>query len=103
MEQKRGLTQRRIQDAKYWGKKPGAHCILLDDKVRGLGLRVYESGQKSFILTYFSNGQRKRMVLGALGPLSLEDARKKANQELGKVAEGADPLAEKQKVSGGCL
>ncbi len=35
-----------------------------DTRVRGLGIRVFSSGVKSFFLSYRMNGQKRRDTLG---------------------------------------
>jgi len=59
------------------------------------GVRMSKTGRKSFVLLFRTNGRLRRMTLGIYPHLSLADARKKANQILGRVAQGEDPAQEK--------
>lgn len=91
------LTKRVIDAAKYSGKG-NARCVLWDDDPRGLGLRIFPSGHKSFLLSYRVSGRKRLMALGDYGVLTLDDARKRAKRELADVENNAaDPLAEKRK------
>jgi integrase len=91
-----GLTSRIIEAAKY--KKAGnARYVLWDDDPVGLGLRVFPSGRKTFVLSYRTLGRKRLMALGDAGVLNLEAARRRARAELLAVeTKHADPLAEKQ-------
>jgi integrase len=60
--------------------------------VTGLGLRIYPSGKKAFVLSYRIQGRKRLMRLGRFGVLTLDEARKKANKHLGEVDDGIDPL-----------
>src|SRR5690554_1794426 len=67
-----------------------------DTELRGFGVRVMPSGLKSFILQYRnSEGRSRRIVIGRDGILTVEQARQKAKIQLGAVAEGTDPAADK--------
>jgi len=88
------LTKPLIESATYTGRA-GARCVLWDSEVTGLGLRVYPSGKKAFVLFFRAKGQKRFMTLGAYGPLTLDAARKLAFRRLAEVIEGHDPLAEK--------
>ena len=77
----------------------GADYVAWDSEVIGFGVRVRPSGAKSFILFYRAGSGRtapkRKMTLGAMGKLTVEEARKLARQTVGRVANGADPAAEK--------
>ena len=69
-----------------------------DDEVKGLGLRIYPSGNKSFLLRYTTRGGRKHtMTLGRFGELTLHQARARALKMKLAVLAGDDPLAAKQR------
>jgi integrase len=90
------LTKRLIDTATYEGVS-NSRCVLWDDDPRGLGLRVFPSGRKAFVLSYRVNGLKKLMALGEFGVLTLDTARSRAKQELAKLENtNADPLAEKR-------
>jgi integrase len=71
-----------------------------DDQVRGLFLRVYRSGVKTWGVFYRrkEDNRRRWLKLGAYPGLSLKQARGLAEIELGKVACGADPQAAREEV-----
>jgi integrase len=75
--------------------------ILWDTVVAGFGVRVLESGSKTFWYQYrlpgAGRGSASRMIrIGSWPSISLADARKAARTLAGKVARGDDPAAEKQ-------
>lgn len=77
--------------------------IAWDDKVVGFGIRVQPSGTKSFIVNYRSgDGGRKapnkRIVIGRYGKITADQARKKAQDLLGRVARGDDPAKERSEA-----
>lgn len=107
------LTKTVIDRATYQGKSSipeggektiWSRYVLWDDEVRGLGLRVFPTGKKSFILIYRAGSRQRQMTLGAYGVLTLQQARAKARQVLGAVSiEGRDPLAERKTAAArGC-
>lgn len=91
------LTKRQIDAAKYSGKG-NRRCVLWDDDPRGLGLRVFPSGHKSFLLSYRIAGRKRMMALGDYGVLTLDQARNRAKTELAALEnQHVDPLTEKRR------
>jgi integrase len=91
------LTKRSIDAATYKGGG-SRFDVLYDTEVRGFGLRVYPSGEKSFVLRYRTRGGRVRLLtIGRYGPMSLAEARERARRTSVKVMDGGDPVAERQK------
>lgn len=91
------LTKRQIDAAKYKGAD-NARCVLWDDDPRGMGLRVYPSGRKAWLLSYRVAGRKRMMALGDYGVLTLDQARKLAKNKLAAIeSQALDPLAEKRK------
>ena len=90
------LTKTKIDKLTYEkeGNKPH---IVFDDEVPGFAIRIYPSGSKSFLIDYRVNGRQRRMVLGRYGVLTLDQARKIAQQRLVDVLKGDDPIEEKHK------
>ena len=66
-----------------------------DTSVPGFILRVSYGGRKVWGLIYRHEGRKRRLTLGTYPPLSLADARAKANDALREVAQGKDPAADK--------
>ncbi len=64
-----------------------------DTDTKGLRCCVNKKGQKSFLLRYSFNGNKRATKLGDYGPLDVEAARKKAMEIHRKVSDGIDPRA----------
>ncbi len=63
-----------------------------DDALPGFGVRVRPSGTKAYVLQYRNRFHRtKRLLLGRVGEITLDEARRAATQEKGKISLGADP------------
>jgi integrase len=92
------LTKRFIDSAKYDGS---SQDIRWDDQLPGFGVRLYSTGRKSFVLSYRAQGRKHIMTIGAYGPLTLDQARKKARKHLAEVIDGGDPLDSRQKAARG--
>jgi integrase len=75
--------------------------FVWDSAISGFGLRVKPSGVKSFVAQYRIAGRSRRMVLGQYGRITVEQARKLAQKAFGAVAQGEDPLEERQAQRGG--
>ncbi len=60
--------------------QPGRRITYLDKGLKGFGVRITETGQKSYVLTFGAN--RQRVKLGDVGILKLSDARTKARKIL---------------------
>ena len=73
---------------------------LRDDQVRGLVLRVYTRGAKSWFVFYRRRQDNRRRILklGAYPSLTLRQARDRAGIELGRIAAGEDPQADREEV-----
>jgi Arm DNA-binding domain len=78
--------------------KPPEHGRIeyFDATFGGLALRVTAGGHKSWSLFYRTSGRLRRFTLGTFPALKPADARREASRILEKVAQGADPLAEKK-------
>ena len=89
------LTEKRIRDAKP-GPKP---ITLWDAQVVGLGVRVFPSGIKSFVLSYRVNGKKKLATLARCSEISLRDARERGGRELAAIRDGeTDPLRRREQA-----
>ena len=70
---------------------------VADGLVPGLGLRISQTGRKTWVLSYKApGGIGRRMKLGSFPITSLSDARDRARAELAKVQQGKDPAAERE-------
>ncbi len=71
---------------------PGKDYSVWDSELAGFGVRIKPSGKKSFHIKYRTeSGRQRKTTLGSYGQLTVEQARKLARIELGKVAAGEDP------------
>ena len=66
-----------------------------DDCLKGFGIRVTINGIKSFFIEKRIGTKVYRATLGHYPALTVENARKKAQDYLGKIAMGIDPTEEK--------
>jgi integrase len=90
------LTDREIRAAKT--PEGLNQAEIRDDQVRGLVLRVYKSGVKVWFVFYRrkEDDRRRYLKLGTYPGLGLKQARDLAEIELGRIAAGGDPQAERQ-------
>jgi hypothetical protein len=81
------------KDLFYWEAGNGA--------LKGFGVRLKPSGAGAFIIQYRNaEGRTRRMVLGKIGTLTVEEARGLARDHLIAVSKGADPSADRNAVRG---
>jgi integrase len=92
------LTKRVIDST-----KPSQRDVFRwDAELRGFGLRVKPTGVKSYILQYRTiTGISRRVTIGQHGRLTADEARTQAKIQLGRVARGDDPAAEKANARDG--
>ena len=76
----------------------GQRYQLMDEMVPGFGIRVTDTGQRTFILRmrFPGSSNLNRRALGDYPELSLEAARAKAGKWRALVKEGKDPTAEEK-------
>ncbi|MEE8227576.1 MAG: Arm DNA-binding domain-containing protein, partial [Kiloniellales bacterium] len=94
------LTKKAIDAFKYEGDGK-SRDIRWDTEMTGLGLRLYPSGRKAFVLSYRALGRKRLMTLGNFGVLTLEQARTRAKKHLVAVEDGKDPLEERRQAAQG--
>ena len=87
------LNKRTIDEAVYEG--PGS-CYLWDTELVAFGLRIYPTGRKSFVVSYWSRGRRRFFVLGQYGKMTLHQAREAALEVFLQVRRGEDPAGDRQ-------
>jgi integrase len=92
-----GLTKRIVASATYEGDATkNEKCILWDDDPVGLGLRIYPSGKKAWVLQYRNEGKQKLPTLAPFGVFTLDQARSEAKTKLRNLEAGIDPLRERK-------
>jgi integrase len=74
----------------------GKRIIYHDSETPGLGVRVTETGAKTFVLYRKVQGKPERVRLGTFPAMTVEQARRKAAETLGEIAQGKSPTAEKR-------
>ena len=90
-----GLTERVIRDAKPAAKR----YIIWDRQVAGLGVKVFESGSKAYVLSYRVGGRKRLVTLARCSEMSLKAARERAGFELVRIRDGeADPLSRREEA-----
>lgn len=95
------LTKRDIDRLEHDAAGPPRQ-VLWDADPAGFGVRVFPTGAKSFILSFRTRDNRKRlMTLGKYGVLTLHEARERAKKALVSARDGADPLEELQEARRG--
>ena len=95
------LTKRTVENLQP-ADKP---WIAWDDRLSGFGVRVQPSGIKAFVVNYRtgSGGRRarnRRVAIGRCDRLAPEEARRLAQELLGRVARGEDPAQERAESRG---
>ncbi len=81
------LTALKVKNA----RKPG----MLPDG-NGLYLQVTRASARSWIYRYYRNGKSREMGLGSLNAVGLADARLKAADCRGLLADGIDPISARE-------
>jgi hypothetical protein len=95
---RKNLTDRYIQSRK--AAAPGRREDHFNALVPGLGLRVTDRGNKSFVLVArypTSPLNPTRRSLGTYGKITLDDARQKAREWLALIQKGIDPIIEQER------
>lgn len=88
------LTKRLIDTLQ---PRSGSDFAVWDRELAGFGVRVRETGAKSFIIKYRNaQGRQRKMTLGSYGALTPEMARRLALSEMAKIAQGDDPAQIRQ-------
>lgn len=73
---------------------PGTHAV---GGVAGLALRVYDAGQRAWVLRTMVAGKRREFGLGGYPTVLPASARDRARATLDKIFSGLDPIEEKQR------
>ena len=71
-----------------------------DSLLPGFGLRVSETGAKTWVLMYRIGRRQRRLTLGKYPALGLTKAREKAREALDQLDHGTDPAAHRRSLQG---
>jgi integrase len=69
---------------------------VFDEEQRGLVLRIYASGSKTFWCRYSVGGRKIKFRLGDASTISITAARNAVRKALGELAQGRDPASERK-------
>jgi integrase len=87
----KAITKRRVDGLKAADRE----YFVWDRDLKGFGLRVQPTGEKSYVVKYRAgsgrNAPTRRVTLGPVGKLTPDEARKLGKATLGSVAHGLDP------------
>src|SRR5690606_2368965 len=87
------------RDVETLQPEPGKRVEVFDTVVKGLALRITESGHKSWSVHYRVDGKLRRHTIGAADKFTLADARKAAyNAARDAATTGKDAAAEKREA-----
>jgi hypothetical protein len=100
----RAAKHRRAEPAFTKNTVGKMHCpptktekFFWDASCRGFGIRALRSGQRSWIYQYRDeHGRTRRIVLGDVSAVSLDNAREEARLKAADVAHGANPSVERK-------
>jgi integrase len=77
---------------------PPHQRLVRDSELRGFALRITPAGVKAFILEKRIQGRVRRVTIGRYGELTVAQARNRAQQLLGEIALGEDPVANRKRA-----
>ena len=83
---KRTVEAARPQDRDYF---------VWDEDLPGFGLRVFTSGKRSYLIQYKAAGRTRRVTIGQHGPVTADQARKRALALWAEVKAGGDPAEDR--------
>ena len=75
------ITEREVNTLRTASRRTGKSVFLWDTELRGLGLRVSANGHGTWLVQKWIGGRRgklKRIAIGHLPPMTVEEARAKA-------------------------
>jgi hypothetical protein len=74
------------------------YTMVWDTLVTGLGLQLWPSGMKTFIVVYRNKaGRVRRLTIGRYGRVTVDQAREAAKHHNGVIVLGGDPAADRKR------
>jgi integrase len=70
--------------------------VIWDNELRGFGLRVMPSGEKSYVLKYSLRGRQRWFTIESANAITPDQARDLAESARGQIARGEDPAEAKK-------
>lgn len=71
--------------------------IIWDSEISGCGVRVRDSGRKTYVFQYRTlTGVRRRLKIGRVAGMDLQTVRRVARMRMSEVDQGRDPIVERQ-------
>jgi integrase len=94
------LTKDRVGKAAYQGDGK-SRFVIWDLMLTGIGVRVYPSGKKSYVISYRFEGRKRLHTLGKVEAFrKVVEARDLGRDILANVSKGIDPQDERAKAHG---
>jgi len=87
------LTKRMVETARADGDR---EAFVWCEALPGFGVRVYPSGRKVYIVQVRVGRRQRRVKIGLVEALTLDEARERAKAAIDAAAEGRDPQLEKR-------
>lgn len=88
------FTAGRVNTFKCTDDKSDA--FLWDEKIKGLGIRAFASGAKSYIFQAYINGKTRRSVIGPVDSFDIDEARQEAKKLTVLAGQNITPAKEKK-------
>lgn len=73
-----------------------AEVFHFDARCPGLSVRIQRTGKPAFVAWYTIGGRRKRVTLGAVAGMDLDQARRQATEYVNAARDGRDPGRERK-------
>jgi hypothetical protein len=100
MPEKVALTTKAAVDALPYSRKGQGQTVHYCTELTGFGVRA-GAREKTFVLWRRVNGKPRLIKLGRVGEISLQKARQDAQQLIGEMVGGTDPVARKRDQTAG--
>ena len=75
-----------------------AEVFHFDGRCPGLSVRIQRAGKPAFVVWYTAGGKRKRITLGAVAGMDLDQARRRATEIVNAARDGRDPSQERRRA-----